>query len=243
MSGSIVAAAVALIFVTSFISGVFGMAGGFILLGALLLVLPVTTTMVVHGIVQFASNFSRMVILRRHIDWRIISTTTLGTAAAVGLLVISRYLPDKRTIFVVLGLVPMLVWIPQRWLRLDASRPVHGFCAGFASGAFNVGAGVAGPLVDIFFVRTEMDRRTIVGTKSTIQSIAHVCKSVYYGSLGTALDSSLLILLALAIPATVIAANLGARVLERLSDARFREYARYIVTAVGGVFLWRALTM
>ncbi|MFT6541704.1 MAG: putative membrane protein YfcA, partial [Maricaulis maris] len=37
-------------FITAFISGVFGMAGGLILMGALALVLPVAAAMVVHGV-------------------------------------------------------------------------------------------------------------------------------------------------------------------------------------------------
>jgi hypothetical protein len=45
---------------TSFISGIFGMAGGMVLMGILLLLLSVEQAMVIHGVAQFASNGSPM---------------------------------------------------------------------------------------------------------------------------------------------------------------------------------------
>jgi uncharacterized membrane protein YfcA len=41
---------------TSFISGIFGMAGGMILLGILLAFMPLAPAMVLHGLVQMASS-------------------------------------------------------------------------------------------------------------------------------------------------------------------------------------------
>ena len=55
-------------FVTAMISGVFGMAGGLILMGVLALILPVSAAMVVHGAIQSVSNGWRAVILRQWIS-------------------------------------------------------------------------------------------------------------------------------------------------------------------------------
>ena len=41
---------------TAFISGIFGMAGGMILMGILLAMMPVAAAMVLHGVTQMASN-------------------------------------------------------------------------------------------------------------------------------------------------------------------------------------------
>ena len=41
---------------TSFISGIFGMAGGMILMGILLAFMPLAPAMVLHGLVQTASS-------------------------------------------------------------------------------------------------------------------------------------------------------------------------------------------
>ena len=41
---------------TSFLSGIFGMAGGMILIGILLAIMPVPEAMMLHGVTQMASN-------------------------------------------------------------------------------------------------------------------------------------------------------------------------------------------
>ena len=50
---------------TSFVAGIFGMAGGMILLGVLLIYFDVAVAMVVFSIVQFAANGWRAMLWRR----------------------------------------------------------------------------------------------------------------------------------------------------------------------------------
>ena len=52
----VLAALAAVALVTSFISGIFGMAGGMLLIGFLLLFLPVPVAMVFHGVIQITAN-------------------------------------------------------------------------------------------------------------------------------------------------------------------------------------------
>jgi uncharacterized protein len=61
------AALTAAILSTSFISGVFGMVGGMILMGVLLAIMPVAAAMVLHGVTQMASNGWRAWLWRTHI--------------------------------------------------------------------------------------------------------------------------------------------------------------------------------
>src|SRR5258708_25794870 len=49
---------------TAFLSGLFGMAGGLILIGVLLALMPLPTAMVLHAITQMASNGWRAFLLR-----------------------------------------------------------------------------------------------------------------------------------------------------------------------------------
>ncbi|HRX75404.1 MAG TPA: hypothetical protein P5341_14940, partial [Hyphomonas sp.] len=55
--GPIAAAIIlATVLVTSFISGIFGMAGGVIFMAVLTALVPVATAMIIHGAVQIVSN-------------------------------------------------------------------------------------------------------------------------------------------------------------------------------------------
>ena len=65
MSPAIIGTILVAALVTATISGVFGMAGGLILMGVLTTYLPVASAMVLHGFIQIISNASRAFLLRR----------------------------------------------------------------------------------------------------------------------------------------------------------------------------------
>src|SRR4026209_1806718 len=69
--------------VTSFISGILGMAGGMILMGVLLALLPLPAAMLLHGISQLASNGGRALMLRKEVDWRVFRGYVIGGAVAL----------------------------------------------------------------------------------------------------------------------------------------------------------------
>ena len=61
-------------FATAFLSSIFGMLGGLILMGVLISFLPVGPAMVLHGLIQATSNGYRAWINRKDINWKIILT-------------------------------------------------------------------------------------------------------------------------------------------------------------------------
>ena len=63
------------ILATSFIAGVFGMAGGMILLGVLLIYFDVATGMVMFSALQFSANVSRVTLWRKFILWPVFSSS------------------------------------------------------------------------------------------------------------------------------------------------------------------------
>ena len=67
--------------VTSFISGIFGMAGGMLLIGFLLAMLPVPVAMVFHGVIQIAANGWRAWLWRHHVRWSVVLKFGSGAAA------------------------------------------------------------------------------------------------------------------------------------------------------------------
>src|SRR5712671_966564 len=73
MTPLMIAALGLLMVATAFLSGLFGMAGGLILIGVLLTILPLPSAMVLHAITQMASNGWRAFLWRSHIRWRPVS--------------------------------------------------------------------------------------------------------------------------------------------------------------------------
>ncbi|MCP3731026.1 sulfite exporter TauE/SafE family protein [Sphingomonas sp. MG17] len=230
-------------FLTSILSGVFGMAGGLILMGLLAWLLPITTALALHGIIQFASNLWRVILHRGHVAWRVLVTFGVGAAAAMGLFALITFEPAKLYVFLGLGLMPILVWLPERWLRLDASNPWHSLCGGFVSTGLSLVSGVSGPVTDLLFVRTRLNRHEVVATKAVMQAIGHASKVIVYGGVllsESARASIPLGVTALAITASMAGIMVGSRVLDRLSDAQFQAGRRWIVTVIGIGFLVQA---
>ena len=97
MSPLLIAALGALMVATAFLSGLFGMAGGLILIGVLLTILPLPSAMVLHAITQMASNGWRAFLWRAHIRWRPVFVYLIGCGAALAVWSIARYVPDKRS--------------------------------------------------------------------------------------------------------------------------------------------------
>ena len=233
------------VLVTAFISGIFGMAGGLILMGVLAAMLPVATAMVVHGAVQMVSNGYRAFLWRKYIDWRVFGRYTIGAGAAFLVLLAISWRPEARAVYLLLVFTAMLVWLPKSWIRLDILKRGQAELAGFAVQALNTLGGVAGPLLDIFFVTTDMDRRAIVATKAVTQVLAHLVKIVFWSVpvIAAAAEAAFppVWFFVLAIPLSMLGTTLGGKVLEAMSDVNFKAWMKGLVTAIGGFMLMRAL--
>lgn len=236
----------AIAFVTALISGVFGMAGGIVLMGALTLMMPISAAFVTHGLIQMVSNGWRAALNRRDIVWPIVGWHALASALAGAAFAGVSFVPSERLVFLLLGLVGMAVWLPPRWFALDARRPSHAFASGLLVTGTNLLAGVAGPLLDIFFVRTSLTRHQIVATKALTQVFAHLAKVLVYGLAAILAASGAEPpwgAIALAIPFTLVGTRLGKMVLDRMTDTSFLGWTKWIVTAIGAVYLVRAAAM
>jgi uncharacterized membrane protein YfcA len=237
---------VVMAFITAALSGVFGMAGGLALKGALALVLPVSATFVTHGLLQLVANGWRAILHRKHVAWPIVAVYALGAFVAAGVAAFIALEPTRATLYLLMGLVPGLVWLPQNWVKLDASRPSQAFVCGLGVTGVNLTAGVAGPVLDIFFVRTALTRHAIVATKAATQVFSHLMKVVVYGAPLIAAHGKGLPpawVFALAVPLSMLGTAAGGLVLDRLSDVNFKRYLRLIVTVIGVAYLGMAVRL
>jgi uncharacterized membrane protein YfcA len=222
---------------TAFLSGIFGMAGGLVLMGILLVLLPLPEAMALHAVTQMASNGWRGLLWLQHVRWRIAANFLLGCAIAFGLWTLWRYVPSKAVAFILLGVTPFLVrLLPTRW-KPDPERLLHGVLYGSACMTLMLLAGVSGPLIDAYFLSGKLDRRQIVATKAACQIFAHGAKLAYFGGLvgeASGLDP---LVVALAIATSITGTSMAKPVLDRLSDTQYRTWARRIITVIAVVYL------
>lgn len=242
MSTLIAAIIITATLATAFLSSIFGMLGGLILLGILVNLLPVAAAMVLHGLIQLTSNGYRAWLNRKDIEWRIVATLFTGNVIALVALTFVAFSPDRVMVLLALGALPFIAWALPKNLALDVTKTPIGLFAGLVVVATNLLAGVGGPLLDVFFQRVQLTRHQVVATKAVAQALGHMSKIIFYGGLAataSAQDWPALWLLALAVIASVTGTTIGKRVLDRMADATFFSWTQRIMLAVGAVLLAR----
>ncbi|WP_448205972.1 TSUP family transporter [Azospirillum sp. sgz302134] len=229
--------------VTSFLSGLFGMAGGMVLMGVLLLLLPVSSAMLLHGITQMTSNGWRAWLWRQHVVWGIVARFFAGGAVAVTAFALVGYVPDKAVSLIVLGVSPYIALsVPERWSP-NATRRWHAEVAGLFCMGIQLIAGLSGPLLDVFFVKSGLTRQSIVATKATLQVFGHLFKAIYFGSMiaGSASEPVEVAATLLSVGMAILGTNLSRRVLDGMTDSQFRSWSQRIVMLTGSVYLGQGM--
>lgn len=237
MSPLLIAALTLTMVGTAFLSGVFGMAGGLILVGILLALLPVPEAMALHGVTQLASNLWRAGLWWRHIQWRAVRPYAAGSVLALAAWSVTGYVPDKPIALLMLGLTPFLVRLLPPGLKPDPFSARQGICYGAVSMTLMLLTGVSGPLVDTFFLGGTLDRRAIVASKSACQVVGHTAKLVYFGGLIATTATLDPLLAGLAVGASMLGTTLARRLLEALTDQQFRRWANRLITVLGLFFI------
>ncbi len=152
--------------VAAAVSGILGMAGGFMLLGVMTAVLPPAQVVPLHGVVQFASNISRTFAFFREIRWRIFAIYALPLVAGVAGSTqvwsgenLGWFRPGIG-IFVLC----FLAW--RRWSPQWRNPPFWiyaplGLCTGFLT----IFVGATGPFLAPFFLRDDFEKEEVIAVK------------------------------------------------------------------------------
>jgi len=228
---------------TAFLSSIFGMLGGLILMGILVSIMPVSQAMVLHGLIQLTSNGYRAWLNRKDINWSIVATLIVGNIIALAGLVFVAFVPDRITVLLALGLLPYIAWALPKNAALDVSKKPIGLLAGMVVVATNLLAGVGGPLLDVFFQRVDMTRHQVVATKAVAQSLGHISKVIFFGFLTVSAsnDWPVLWLVLIAMTASVTGTTFGKKILDKINDEIFFLWTQRILLSVGAVFIVYAL--
>ena len=240
----VIAALAVVAVVTSFVSGIFGMAGGMLLIGFLLVFLPVPVAMVFHGVIQIAANGWRAWLWRHHVNWNVVLKFGAGAVSSLVVFSFFDFVPDKALVLMAVGATPFIALaVPQR-IAPNIERGGQAFLAGAIGGAIQLVSGVTGPLLDIFYVRTGMTRQVNVATKAAAQVMGHLTKVLYFamvieGPAGRDLEQWLV--MGYAAVFAVIGTTLSRSFLDRMSDKQFYHWTRRVILALGAVYIGQGL--
>ncbi len=231
---------------TAFLSGIFGMVGGAILIGILLLVLPVPAAMTLHAVAQLTANGQRAVVWRSFVMWRSLLGYLLGSAAVLSLMALWQIALPKPWIYLCLGILPFVALLVPKEYTPDIRRKGAPLAAGMLVMILLLLAGVPGSTLDMFFQGKELDRRIVIATKAALQTFGNIAKYGYFafvvvavkepGGVSSTFDLPLWIIVMTAVLA-VCGTLLAKPVLHRFSDHSFHYWARRLILGVGAVYL------
>jgi len=223
---------IAAAFATSTISGILGMAGGVTLLGVMTALMPARDVVPLHGAVQLVSNGTRTLAFLRHVRWSLFGAYAPGFALGIGagtLLASGLELKGFR-LGIGLFLVAFVVWRRKAPRLRNLPRWTY-VVVGLVSGLLALFVGATGPFIAPFFLRDDLAKEEVIGTKAACQALGHVLKFPAFVSLGYAYEAHLGLLAALSV-AVVLGTLFGKRVLGQMKNATFVKLFEAVLVAL-----------
>lgn len=225
---------------TSIVSAILGMGGGIMLLATILCFLPHADAIPMHAAVQIASNGTRVLAFRKHVDRSALGRFVLGVLPGGALGVVLLWVlgqPEESEPYLktLIGLFILLVtYLPKPKHTLTSQGvwwdfPLMGFAAGTA--ALTVGA--VGPLIAPLFARRNFVKERLIATKAMCQLATHIIKIPAF-ILVRHIDVSRLGLLAAVMIVMVIPGTLiGKRIITHVPESAFQTAYRIALTVAG----------
>ncbi|MCG6856836.1 MAG: sulfite exporter TauE/SafE family protein [Salaquimonas sp.] len=231
---------VAASFLTSWLTAAFGIGGGVVLLTLFGYLLPVAALIPVHGVVQLGSNTGRAIVQRAHVRWNVVVPFIAGAAlgAAAGAPFVTAI--DDPLLKIALGAFIITV----TWMKLPALA--RGGPALFATGGLvttfaTMFFGATGPLTAAFLEKALPERRQYSGTQAAAMTFSHGFKVIAFGIVGFAF-AAWLPLIAAMIATGFAGTVVGARMLTRMPEARFRLAFRILISVLALDLMRRGAT-
>lgn len=222
---------------TSLLSGVLSMGGGMILMGVFGFMLSLPSAMVLHGVAQAFSNGSRVWLYRRHIRLNVLVPYAAGTAIILAAFIWLSFVPDKGLMFLLVGIFPLIAMVLPDSLQLHIERKPVAFACGLLVTLIQMLAGASGPVLNVFYLNSELTRHEVMASKAVTQTLAHIVKLVYYAFfVSLSIDLPVYVYPAV-IVAAIVGNWLGKFVVERLHDEQFRRYGRWLMAAIAAVYV------
>jgi uncharacterized membrane protein YfcA len=228
------------VFVASLVSGVFGIAGGMIMLGVLLVFFDVPTAMVLFSLLAAVGNAWRVMSWWRYINWRVLWGYATGGFVATILMAFIAFVPSKAMVYLILGLTPFLIELLPRNHHPNIEWNGIAALSGLMTTAIQLVAGNGGLLLDIFFQKSLLDRKTTVATKAICGTVGNVARMVYFGAVAGVDESVPLWTFIPAVLLAIAGTMLAPYFIDRMSDQEFRRWTRQLIFVVSAVYLVRA---
>jgi uncharacterized membrane protein YfcA len=226
----------------AFLSGIFGMAGGQVVLAVLLYFMPVSAAMTMFSALMFSSGAWRAGLWRKHIDWSISARYIAGSMLGMALMLVILFVPSKPIVYLGLGLTPFIGdLLPKNW-RPDITKRGMGVLCGFIAMILQIAVGGAGNVLDMFFQNSPLNRYAIVATKAFTLLFSQLMRFFYFGAAALEGGENLpMELFAVCVLLTFAGGSAAVGLLKRISDDSFRKWTKSLIYGMSAIYIARGL--
>ena len=225
---------------TSALAGMMGLGGGTLLIALMPMYLPGSAIVPIHGLVQLASNSSRMLFSLKAVAWDLASKFIAGSLvgiALIGLLLVNiatLYIPVFIAVYILLNL-----WVPpfSRFIR----KYENFYVVGLVQGGLGLLIGATGPLaVSLLTKKLNGDKDRIVATNAFFMGFSHLAKLVVFGLIGFSFTGYGWLLIFMVVGA-VVGSWLGTRLRGKINADFFGKLLTYMLTGLAFNMLYQVL--
>lgn len=191
---------------------------------------PLSALIPIHGLVQLASNSSRVLFGLKHLRFDLIRQYLIG--AIIGCIVGAPcvlYFPFEILPLILGVFILIIAWFPLP--KLHSSKyliPILGFVQVFLA----LFVGVAGLVASAFLFHQKLDKDELVITLASFATLTHLFKIFVYGILGLFKLTHFYFAIIVAI-AAILGSWIGTLLRVKVSEHLFRPVFKSLVTILG----------
>jgi len=222
-------------FIGAIVSAITGVAGGVILLTALLATVDPRAVVPIHSVVQLIANGSRLVTYARHIQWRIVGrfSATVIPGSLIGAWLISLIEPGMLQAIIAIAILASL-FIPDEYPIKKQAAPARWlfYALGFSNGILGMLIGSTGPLVTVALLYSGVVKERHIATKAACQAFSYIIKIPLFGfaiGFDYTQHADTIVLLGAAV---ILGTLVGKRLLTMISRNTFTSLTRILLALI-----------
>lgn len=214
--------------ITSAIAGILGFGGGMLLIAIMPIFLPAAVIIPIHGIVQLASNSSRVALSFNHVAWQLLPQFLIGSV--IGLVIFTTLLLNISTDYIPIAIGSYILL--NLW-SIPFANTMKRFESFYIVGAFQTGlsliVGATGPLTQNILLKKLQDKDQIIATGAVFMSISHLAKIFVFALIGFQLNEYFLILVVMSLGA-ILGTYLGSIARKKVNNQLYLTIIKYLLT-------------
>lgn len=223
---------------TSYLSGVFGVGGGLLLLLILTWLFPIDQVFYIHAVTQLASNSIRFSIHRPALDYKFmryfLSFSLLGFIPAIYFF---QFLPQVSLKFLIYIYALVLMLLPKNSLK-QVFNSLPNFLIPLLTPFVGLCVGAVGPFLLPYFYARNVEPKAFIANEALAAASIHILRLGAYTTLGVflfPLNWNILLLPFILVPIVWIGTWLARKKVDSFGKESFYHWIRYLIAGLAAL--------